>query len=394
MSSIGSQEVQPAARGVPALPGLIVVVPSPTGIPPTQIIAGVPLLRRIVLAAAAAGYTEILVRGQGEPVAGLLEGTDATLLTADALQRRAPARVVVLAGNVVPDPRWLRVLLEMPLVREHVCVDSSMVAVVETADPAKIVELVMRGDDAATVMADLRRAFVETRSTLDPEGRFEVTAPPDVARAESWLFRGLIKQREGFMSRHFERRISMAVTRRLAATAITPNAMTLVSAGIGLASAPCFLSSAPSWQLLGAVGMLTHSILDGCDGELARLKFLQSRFGAALDFWSDNVVHVAIFSAMAVGWSLASGSMWPLLVGVVAVLVTLGAAAVLFRRTAEDRAAAAWVLDVLASRDFVYALIVMAIFGKAAWFIVAVAVGTPVFVALTLWLGAVHGRVR
>ena len=38
--------------------------------------------------------------------------------------------------------------------------------------------------------------------------------------------------------------------------------------------------------------------------ELARLKFLESRTGAILDFWGDNVVHVAVFSCMAIGWSV------------------------------------------------------------------------------------------
>ena len=103
------------------------------------------------------------------------------------------------------------------------------------------------------------------------------------------------------MSRHFERRISLAVTRRLAWTSITPNAMTLVSLAVGLSSAPFFLSARPAWQLLGALIFLTHSILDGCDGELARLKFLESPRGAMLDFWGDNVVHVAVFACMAGG---------------------------------------------------------------------------------------------
>ena len=39
-----------------------------------------------------------------------------------------------------------------------------------------------------------------------------------------------------------------------------------------------------------------HSILDGCDGELARLKFQESRWGGILDFWGDNVVHSVIFA--------------------------------------------------------------------------------------------------
>src|SRR6185295_18996866 len=111
---------------------------------------------------------------------------------------------------------------------------------------------------------------------------FSLLVAQDVARAETWLLRSLVKQREGFMSRHFERRVSLALTSRLAPHRVTPNAMTLVSAAIGLASAPFFVSSRPSWQLTGALLLLAHSILDGCDGELARLKFLQSRRGAAL----------------------------------------------------------------------------------------------------------------
>ena len=39
------------------------------------------------------------------------------------------------------------------------------------------------------------------------------------------------------MSRHLERKISLAVTRNLVDTRITPNAMTLISVGIGLIGA-------------------------------------------------------------------------------------------------------------------------------------------------------------
>ena len=48
---------------------------------------------------------------------------------------------------------------------------------------------------------------------------------------------------------------------------------------IGLLGALAFLSPAPAFQLAGALLFLTHSILDGCDGELARLKFLESPLG-------------------------------------------------------------------------------------------------------------------
>ena len=193
------------------------------------------------------------------------------------------------------------------------------------------------------------------------------------------------------MSRHVERLISLALTRRLVWTRVTPNAMTLVSLAIGLAAAPFFLSSTPGWQVAGALLFLLHSILDGCDGEIARLKFLESRGGAALDFWGDNTVHVAVFGCMAVGWSLSAHSAWPLFVGAVAVASTLTAAFVVEphmvrpSQTTGPRSAGARMADALANRDFIYLVVALAAFGKAPWFIIFVAIGTPIFVLVRLW---------
>ena len=383
---------------------MLVVVPSvgdgAEAISPARVVAGLPLLKRIVLAATAAGFGRVMVRDVEGGTRHLLVGTGATVLTTpEAFLNCSPGRVVVLPANVVPQRAWLRSLLEMPIEAEKLYVDSSMTAVVETDDPAVVIGAAVRCASTGALMVELRRAFAEGTWTLDPGGRFPLGTPRAVADAEAWLLRSLIKQREGFMSRHFERRISLALTRRLASTTVTPNAMTVVSASIGLASAPFFLSASAGWQLAGALLLLAHSILDGCDGELARLKFLQSRWGAVLDFWGDNVVHVAVFGSIAVGWSLAVGSAWPLVAGAVAVAATLGSAAVMFERTAEDRAtagdaAAARLVDALASRDFIYLLILASAFGKAAWFLVAVAAGTPTFLLLALWLDHRRGRVR
>src|SRR2546426_9504802 len=85
---------------------------------------------------------------------------------------------------------------------------------------------------------------------------------------------------------------------------------------------------------------LAHSILDGCDGELARLKFQHSRWGAVLDFWCDNVVHVAVFLCIAVGWSRDSGAAWPLGLGAVASVATGGSAAGFFGRSLDERVGA------------------------------------------------------
>jgi phosphatidylglycerophosphate synthase len=152
-----------------------------------------------------------------------------------------------------------------------------------------------------------------------------------------------------------------------------------------------------------------HSILDGCDGELARLKFQESRFGGVLDFWGDNVVHVAVFSAFALAWSSAIGQSWPLLLGALAVSGTVLCAVFIYIYAMRPRAGGgpllttvsptrrsrlAQVLDALARRDFIYFVMVLALFGKAYWFLAPVAAGTPGFFAALLVMAFGNRKLR
>jgi phosphatidylglycerophosphate synthase len=375
---------------------VLVVVPPPDGaapgITPATPLAGLSLLRRLVLAARAAGYQRVLVRdGLGE-AGRLLAGSGASVLReADTVSAPSGRRVVIVPYNVVPQARWLRTLREMPLEIERVHVDPSMTAVVETDEPCDVLRAALRCPDAGALAADLRSTFKESQESVATDGRRTLAGPADLRPAERWLLQSLIKQSEGFMSRHFERRVSLACTRWLARTSITPNAMTLVSLTVGLAGAPFFFSSAPAWQLTGALLFLVHSILDGCDGELARLKFMQSPQGAVLDYWGDNLVHVAVFSSIAVGWSLAIGARWPLVLGVIASVAMLAGAALMFTRTVADQVttpgggAADRLAGAMANRDFIYLVILTAAFGKATWCLVAATIGAPAFLVLVLW---------
>ena len=381
-------------------PLLIVVPVAGPAVSPTTVLAGLPLVTRIIRAAKVSGYAEITVVDGDAAIRRLAEDAGASILKPSSGVTERRRRIVVLAANVVPQPRWLRALRDAPIAPEQLYVDSGAVVVVETERPAIVVAAVAAAGSAPALVGALADVFDTASESLDRDGRLLLAAPRDLAAAEDWLLQSLIKHNEGFMSRHVERRISLAITRRLAPTRMTPNAMTLISLAIGLVGAGFFLGSSPALQLTGALLFLAHSILDGCDGELARLKFLQSRWGAILDFWGDNVVHVTVFLCIAVGWTLTSTTAWPLALGVLASVGTLGSAALMFRHTAEDRAEnadsplTARLAAALASRDFIYALIVCAAFGKAAWFLVAVAFGTPAFFAMVLWSKRRRGGVR
>lgn len=387
-----------SARSVDSL--LLVVPPgpgAPARVSPDTMVAGLPLLKRIVLAGTRAGFSEVRLPNAQAGVGPLLDGPAvATLTPDDPPGPSSRRRIVILPGNVVPQPRWLRALLEMELRAETLYVDSSSTAVIETDEPAIVIAVAAHCGSAEELAGALRGRFGGAALDSDATGRFPLAAAADVPLAETWLLRSLIKQREGFMSRHVERRISLALTRRLVTTRVTPDAMTLVSVAIGLLGAPFFLSSSPAWQLTGALLFLAHSILDGCDGELARLKFMESRRGAVLDFWGDNVVHVAVFGGMAIGWSLAVGATWPLFLGALTVVSTLGSAACMLRPTMRDTApdgSASWtarLADAFAHRDFIYLVVLLSAFGKAGWFLILASVGTPIFFALLLWVGAMR----
>ena len=358
--------------------------------------AGLTLLRRLALAAASASYTRVLVADAAGDRA-MLAGTAAGTLASAPAPSSAWYRVVVVPANVVPQKRWLRGLQDLPLERDTLYAEPTLgVGVVETQRLDAVVGAA-RGDGGADVLERLRKVFESRALAPDPTGAMAVRNGSDRRAAERWLYRSLIKQNEGFMSRHFERKLSMAVTRRLVDTGATPNMMTVVSVAIGLAGAACFLSAAPAWQLTGALLFLAHSILDGCDGELARLKFLESRHGAVLDFWGDNIVHFAVFSCIAIGWALHTHSAFPLVVGGVAVASAAGTAAFMFKRFVEDRATtgtwASRLIGAMSHRDFIYIVVLLSAFGRAHWFLMATAVGTPLFLILALLFLRTDGRV-
>lgn len=372
----------------PALdaPSLLVVLPAAAGAaapPPETMIAGLPLLRRIVLAAGRAGFDRVLVHPRACPEPRLLEGTGATLLGADPMNG-ALGRLVLLPANVLPQARWLRGLREMPLEPGTPAVDPSGAATVDGVDGSALLR--SAGAGAPDVIGELARRRPRVTPEGDPAGRFALVGSDGTRAAEAWLLQSLIKDTEGFMSRHVERRISLALTRRLVGTSITPNAMTLVSLAVGLLAAPFFLSVDPLHQVVGSLLFLSHSILDGCDGELARLKFLESPAGARLDFWGDNLVHVAVFGSMAIGWSVAADAAWPLLLGALAVSGTAAAAVLVSRRSvASATASSARLAEAVANRDFIYLVVLLACFGRAHWFLVPVALGTPIFMLLVRW---------
>ncbi len=383
---------------------IVIVISKGSGeVGPDTMVLGLPLLRRIVMVASRAGCQDILVVDNGSFECGkLLEGTKAVLLPPARLAGHQPSgRILVLTAHLLPQPSLLTHLTEMPLHAEAICAPTSGIAAVETTDPKTLLSVIERANDDLSLFSELEQSYRRAGALIDGGRWVRVSDRADLPHAERWLLQGLVKDTEGFMSRHVERKISLAVTRRLVGTNITPNQMTAVSVAIGVVGALFFLSPAPAYQLIGALLFLLHSILDGCDGEIARLKYLESRFGGLLDFWGDNVVHSAIFVCIGLGWWIADGARLPLLLACSATVGGLLSAGFVYQQTMRHKSSEgplftstttseapsrlSILADALARRDFIYLVVIVSAFGKAHWFLILSAIGAPIFFMVVLW---------
>jgi CDP-L-myo-inositol myo-inositolphosphotransferase len=144
----------------------------------------------------------------------------------------------------------------------------------------------------------LRELAGEGRAkTVDVTGMswLDVDTPDALREAERRLMRDQgCKTRDGPVSRHLNRPVSRWLSRYLVRTTVTPNQISLISWMLSCVAAGFMaVSGYPALAIGGALAQLA-SIIDGCDGEIARLKHSQSDFGgwfdAVLDRYADAVL--------------------------------------------------------------------------------------------------------
>ena len=127
-------------------------------------------------------------------------------------------------------------------------------------------------------------------------------------RAEWALIRRMNKSFEGPVDALINWRFSMRITRVLARRSlrVTPNHVTVTAILVGLISA--LLVSRGGWANVAIAGVLLelNSILDSCDGELARLRYQYSKVGQWLDNLSDDIVD----NVFIIGAGHACGGVW------------------------------------------------------------------------------------
>ncbi len=204
---------------------------------------------------------------------------------------------------------------------------------------------------------------------------------------------------EGFLEYSLNRRLARRLLLHLATAPITPNQITLLDLSLGLLAVLLFLTGTYWGSLAGALLLPLVMVLDCLDGMLARLTFRETRLGLMLDLYGDTVLNLLVFLALSVGRYRATGQ------GFYLVLLLPLATGYLWCWRLTDplwdrprpaapplgpgdrpRALAGQVVNEIASRDFVYLILLFAVLDRLEWFVAAVALGTHLFALALTWL--------
>jgi phosphatidylglycerophosphate synthase len=283
-----------------------------------------PLGFRAILAAVRAGARTVYVP---------LALRDTAIGAAVAASPRARGAVAWLKDGDLPEPGPLLLVPATVLIPVDVLrplVDAAPGGAVAAPAATDAPALAIAEDVAEAVGGDLAAARplgaelgrLGLRPTIDARALAARDAAGRV-EADRRLRAALGSAIDSRLDVHLHRRFSRHVTRAAIAAGVTPNAITLASFALGLASVWCFWRATAASALAGFVIYFVAVVLDHADGEVARLTLTESRMGEWLDTVADTVVHTLSVVAMGVTSQALTGTGgWLGLVGAAGIMAS------------------------------------------------------------------------
>ena len=162
----------------------------------------------------------------------------------------------------------------------------------------------------------------------------DIDTPGELRAARARLRRSLARDADGPVSRYLNRPVSTRLSMALAPVRISPDLVSVVSVALALVGAWLL---ATGRGILGGIMIQGASVLDGVDGETARLLMRAGPRGAMLDGVLDRLGDAAVMGGLGV-WALRGGS--GITDGVVVWLTVAATAGSLMSMASKDRVAA------------------------------------------------------
>jgi phosphatidylglycerophosphate synthase len=152
-----------------------------------------------------------------------------------------------------------------------------------------------------------------------------ITSEKEASDAE-WEMLKLLQYRPGgLVAKFLNRPFSIRMTRKILNTPfITPNFVTVADFFLGLFALWFIFKGGYMMTVFGAFLFHLNSIIDGVDGEIAKMRHQSSPIGGYLDSISDEILGAILYIAL--GWNVASstGSWIFLVLGVITSICSFG----------------------------------------------------------------------
>ncbi|HET9991881.1 MAG TPA: CDP-alcohol phosphatidyltransferase family protein [Kofleriaceae bacterium] len=255
-------------------------------------IAGLTAKERAVRVAKRVGATRVLVVERASDAVGWRPNHPVLVIRADQLVHTP--LVAPLIDALPSEGCVAAVVPEDPVVQDLTpgSFAGALIAVGAAADA--VVATIVSGDTSLAM---------PTGATRIPHGkiaRAPIATPAERRTAHRVLYQILVKPQDNAITRYLYRPVSFPLTRLLVWTPITPNQISYAVAV--LVAIGCWFTAYAShgMALLGTAIVLLASYVDCCDGEVARVKLLSSRFGAWIDTVVDELTSVGY--TIALGW--------------------------------------------------------------------------------------------
>jgi len=392
-----------------------VIVASSSGVSPLTQFGGLSLLKRSVLTAQKAGAATCYV-AITDNLGILRQELAGDLRVTSRIVWGLPQ--VVASSSMERPPTWLVQPVDAvfrPGLIQHLSAtrraEQSLLLADEKGDPLLLLvtEQYLQGLRQELGRGQVLREAVKLHGQnlvreQPPQGHFlgRLNQETDVATLEPTLLCSLENAKDGIVDSHLNRKFSRPLTRWLLRTPVTPNQITIFSGVLSVVGALCFLPGGYLGPLLGAFLFQFSAVLDCCDGEVARIKFMESPLGDTLDIVCDTIGSIAIFLGIGATVWKNSGSEHALMLGGV---LALGAMlsfplVTLAEKTEEEgKRRGGWedalihkFLLSLTNRDYSVLILASALIGQFSWFLWGAAFGSHLFGIFLAWLLFRAGR--
>ncbi len=208
-------------------------------------------------------------------------------------QRITRVRVTQASGSIEPEARILTTRLFIAR--------NALSKFFSTTPPVKIEEPIV---DLTGAWLRLFERFEKTcRSAIRAENedwRF-LAQPSEIVASEKHFLRHIGKSQDGMVAKFLNRPISRVITRLLLKFPITPNAWTILIFALAPVAFVFLVRGDYTGFLAGTAIFQLINILDGCDGEIARAKYLESERGRRLDAFCDFVANLIFVLCLGIG---------------------------------------------------------------------------------------------